>query len=323
MQKHHSHSDESPSIPQPVQWPWDDLRYFLAVARAHTATAASRTLGVNYTTVSRRIRALEQLWGTVLFEKSRTGGFVLTPEGERLLPHVEAIESRVLTASEQALNENAELQGHIRLACTEAFGSVFLAPRLGRFLHDHPKLSIDLMPLPHFASLSKREADLLITLERPEHGAFVSGKLCDYDLGLYASASLLKKSGPVNDLQTLLDRISHQQWQMVSYIDERIPSEHLNYLTELFGPHTQLTQRRMRSTSVLAQANAVRAGWALGVLPCFLAHGDPQLVRLLPKQMQLTKTFWLCCREDLWDIPRIKSLWHFLCECTRHDQALR
>ena len=150
------------------QMNWDDLKFFLEVARTRTASSAARRLGVDYTTVSRRIGALEKALATLLFERSRASGFVLTTEGQHLLGYAEALESTLQTACEQVSGASLALSGHVRIGSTEGFGSYFVAPQLGGFQDIYPNIAIDLLPVPHFISLSRREADIAITLERPE-----------------------------------------------------------------------------------------------------------------------------------------------------------
>ncbi|HJE68483.1 LysR family transcriptional regulator, partial [Pseudomonas oryzihabitans] len=112
---------------------WDDLRFFLEVARTQKASAAARRLGVDYTTVSRRIAALEKALGALLFEKSRSTGFSLTMEGQRLLVHAETLESTLQTACEQISDTRLAPSGQVRIGATEGFGSYFVAPQLSFF----------------------------------------------------------------------------------------------------------------------------------------------------------------------------------------------
>src|SRR5471030_338258 len=99
---------------------WDDLRYFLEVARTQRASGAAKRLGVDYTTVARRVRALEDALGTLLFDKSRSGGFILTAEGQRLLAYVDAMESTVQSATEHIANTGHALSGHVRVGATRS-----------------------------------------------------------------------------------------------------------------------------------------------------------------------------------------------------------
>ena len=122
---------------------------------------------------------------------------MLTAEGQRLLGYVDSIETTVQSATEQIANTGHALSGHVRVGSTEGFGCFFLAPQLARFQDAHPNITIDLLPVPHFVSLSKREADIAVTLERPEQGQYVYTKLCDYRLKLYATADYLARHAPI------------------------------------------------------------------------------------------------------------------------------
>lgn len=300
---------------------WDDLKFFLEVARTRKASTAAKRLAVDYTTVSRRITSLENALGTLLFEKSRNTGFVLTAEGQRLLGYAESIESTLHLACEQVSGSGLALSGHIRVGCTEGFGSFFITPQLSHFLDDYPDISVDILPLPHFISLSKREADIVIALERPEHGPYVCCKLCDYSLRLYATQEYLDAHPP---LHTSADLSQHP---FISYVDDLAFSSELLYLSNLLpGAHAQL-----RSTSVIAQYLAALQGRAVAILPCFLAAQDPRLIPLLPDEVNITRQFWMYCREDLRKLKRITVLWDYIREVTElnrglllgHDGALR
>jgi DNA-binding transcriptional LysR family regulator len=206
---------------------WDDLKFFLEVARTRKASNAAKRLGVDYTTVSRRITSLETGLGTLLFEKSRTTGFILTPEGQRLLGYAETIENTLHMACEQVSGSGVALSGHVRMGCTEGFGSFFITPQLSHFVDAYPAISVDILPLPHFISLSKREADIVIALERPEHGAYVCCKLTDYRLRLYATRGYLDNHAPIRQTSDL------DGHPFVSYVDDLAFSSELLYLANL------------------------------------------------------------------------------------------
>ncbi|TDV11470.1 LysR family transcriptional regulator [Paraburkholderia caballeronis] len=291
---------------------WDDLRYFLEVARTQRASGAARRLGVDHTTVARRVRELETSLGTVLFDKSRSGGFVLTAEGQRLLAYADSVETTVQSASEQFAAGAQSLSGHVRVGSTEGFGCFFLAPQLARFTGRHPDMSIDLLPVPHFVSLSKREADLAIMLERPERGQYVYTKLCDYRLRLYGTPDYLAQHPPI---RTSADLRHHA---FLSYVADLAFSHELLYL-ERTAPNVTAS---LCSTSVIAQYHAALQGSALAILPCFMAEPDPRLVRILPDEVVVTRRFWLCSREDLRKLRRITSLWDYLRAAADANRAL-
>lgn len=289
---------------------WDDLKFFLEVARTRKASSAAKRLAVDYTTVSRRIHALETALGTLLFEKSRNAGFVLTAEGQRLLGYAESIESTLHMACEQVSGSGMALSGHVRMGCTEGFGSFFVTPQLSHFLDRYPAISVDILPLPHFISLSKREADIVIALERPEHGPYVCCKLCDYSLRLYATHDYLDRRAPIRTVQDLGGH------PFISYVDDLAFSSELLYLSNLLPG----AQAHLRSTSVIAQYVAALQGHALAILPCFLAAQDTRLLPVLPTEVNITRQFWMYCREDLRKLKRVTLVWDYIREVTEMNR---
>jgi DNA-binding transcriptional LysR family regulator len=291
---------------------WDDMRFFLEVARASTASGAARRLGVDYTTVSRRIRALEQSLGALLFEKSRASGFVMTVEGQRLVSHAETLESTLLAACEQVSGTTGGLAGHLRIGCTEAFGSCFVTTQMSHFIIHYPHISVDILPVPHFVNLSRREADIAITLERPERGPYVCSRLCDYRLRLYATPEYLDNHSPIASREDLAGH------PFVTYVEDLAFSFKLLYLNDLLpGAHS-----RLRSTSVVSQYHAALEGRALAILPCFLAGPDPRLCEVLPDQVEVTRQFWMYYSEDLRKLKRITLVADYLRACAELNHPL-
>ncbi|MCA8057409.1 LysR family transcriptional regulator [Burkholderia orbicola] len=291
---------------------WDDLRYFLEVARMQTASSAAKRLGVDHTTVARRVRELEVALGTVLFDKSRSGGFVLTSEGQRLLGYADTIETTVHSASEQFASGAQTLTGHVRLGSTEGFGCFFLAPQLVHFSAKNPDVSIDLLPVPHFVSLSKREADIVVTLEQPKRGQYIYTRLCDYRLRLYGTREYLSQRPPIKKVADLRDHA------FIDYVADLAFSHELLYL------HNTVPNvvANLCSTSVIAQYHATLQGKALAILPCFMAEQNPMLAAVLPDEVVVTRRFWLCSREELRRLRRIESLWDYLRSAAEENRDL-
>ena len=291
---------------------WDNLRIFLAVMRAGSATAAARQLALDHTTVARRVRALEETLGSLLFERSRRSGFQPTAEGQRLLTHAETMESALQAACESVSGSGGALSGQVRIGCTEAFGSHFIMPALAGFQDAHPDITLDVLPVPHFVSLSRREADIAITLERPARGPYVTARLCDYALGLYATPDYLNQHAAIHAREDL------RAHRFVSYVEDLAFSRELLYLDEVVPG----ARRPLRSTSALAQHQAVRGGQALGILPCFLADSDAQLVRVLPDAVNVVRQFWMSYSEDLRRLRRVTAVAAHLAEQARLAEDL-
>jgi DNA-binding transcriptional LysR family regulator len=279
---------------------WDDLRFFLELARQRRLNQAGRKLGVDHTTVARRIEQLETALRCRLFE-SMVDGYVLTEAGQRLLTHAETIENNIGLLREEALGQGARVSGTVRIGTPEGFGTVFLASRLADLIEEHPDLDVELLTLPRFPSLAAREADLIVTLDPPQQGRYIAARLTDFTYGLFASKTYLKLHGPIRNKSDLLEH------DLIGYMDELLPSPQLHFLDEL------IPQRRMRisSSGMLAQLTAVRAGLGLGVLAHFLAVGTG-LVPLLPKEAMWKRTFWLATHADWYRLRRIRVIWDFM-----------
>lgn len=283
---------------------WDHLRFFGELARNGSMAAAARRLGVEHTTVSRRIQALEKQLGAVLFERDG-GQWRVTEAGRQLLTVADTMQSAVDGLERSPLAQAAasdDPAGLVRVGATEGFGTQLLAPELARLTRRYPLLSIDLLALPRLLHLSRREADIVISLERPKRGTVVVTKLADYRLYLYGQREYLAR----HPLVARTEDLRHHSF--VHYVDDLLFTRELQLLDTLYRPE----RFALRSTSITAQYEAVRAGAGLAVLPAFLADRDPVLSRVLPDQACFTRTFWMSMPMESRQIPRIAATWAFL-----------
>ncbi|MDM1764531.1 MULTISPECIES: LysR family transcriptional regulator [unclassified Acinetobacter] len=276
---------------------WDHLQYFLVLARAKTLTNAARMIGVEHSTVSRRIQALELTLGTPLFKREATG-YELTIEGLALVPRVEQMEHAFL----QIEKPHQPLQGRVRIGTPEGFGTAFLAKLLAELSKKYPLLIIDLIPVPKMIKLSHREADIVISIDRPKSGPYIITRLTDYCLKIYGSKDYLSQSQPIHKLEDL------KKHRFVNYIDDLVYSPELYCLERL---PLQLTAN-FRSSSILAQQIAVSTGAGLAILPKFLAQDQTELEQVLKDEVRFVHTFWMLTLVDLQHEPRIKLVWDFL-----------
>src|ERR1700685_3406732 len=176
---------------------WDNLRYFLAVARAGKLTAAARRLGQDQTTVGRRIASLESAFRSRFFER-RPEGYRLTETGQRLYENVKTLESSVWEIQRDLAGQTQQVEGVVRIGAPDDFGNLFLAKHIGELQSLHPGLRIELITLPYTLSVSKREADIAIAVERPEEGRLFVRRLTDFEMRLYASRDFVDAHGPID-----------------------------------------------------------------------------------------------------------------------------
>ncbi|KPA89779.1 LysR family transcriptional regulator [Pseudomonas sp. RHF3.3-3] len=288
---------------------WNDLRFFLELQRSGRLLTAAKRLNTTHSTVARHIETIEQSLGTALFVQ-HAQGYELTPAGQALLKHAEAMENVALLAQEEITQAIAPL-GKIRLGVTEGIGIMFLTSRLGALFERYPGLEVELVAVPRFVSILNREAEISIHLDRPHADMLITRKLTDYRLALYASPAYLARAPR---LETR-DDLSEHQW--IGYVDDLLFSQELLFLDDFCrSPNVTL-----RSTSVVAQQIAARAGLGIAVLPNYMAKDDPELVRVLPQET-IQRSYWISTRRELHKSVRLRVVWDFLLALCAQEQAV-
>ena len=289
---------------------WDDVRLFLAVARNGQLLGASRRLGINHATLGRRMTALEHALGTRLLVR-RTNGCELTAEGEVYFAAAERMEAEMLAAQAATGQIDTSVAGTVRLGAPDGFGVSFLAARLGRLMQQHPQLKVQLVPVPRSFSLSQREADVAITIERPEQGRLISSKLTDYTLGLYASRAHVKAHGMPGGLEDL------RHHPRIGYVEDLIFSPSLNFTGEVMRDW----DATLEVSSAIGQTEAVRSGAGIGILHDYIARQYPELVRILP-DVVIRRAYWTTYHESSRDLMRIKTLVRYLNDIVHEERHI-
>jgi DNA-binding transcriptional LysR family regulator len=283
---------------------WNDLRYFLAVAREGSTLSAGRALRVSQTTVARRIAALEQALGFPLFEK-RQAGYAPTPAGERLLEQAEAVESSAIGFAEAAEAHSRDVKGTVRITSEEIYATAPLSPLL-RELHDrHPQIMIELDTAQAVRDLGKGEADIALRSSSSEQPAGLVGRmLCVDDWTLYCSREYAERNGApprVEDLRNhpIVGGGGGNLWR------------HYQAWLQSLDLEDQVAMHHGTSTGLLS---AVRSGFGLAVLPCIIADGDPELIRCIKPRTRHGRMLWLLTHERLRHTPRVRAVIDFLFE---------
>lgn len=289
---------------------WDDIRVFLAIARSGQILGAARRLGLNHATVARRLTALEEALKTPLVERGTTG-CSLTVAGERFLQSAERMEAEAQAACSDLTDTQIDVSGTVRIGAPDGFGVAFLAPRLGELTTRHPGLTVQLVPVPRSFSLSRREADIAVTIDRPDTGRLVAAKLVDYALGLYASRAYVERRGLPGQTSELRDH------DLVGYVEDLLYSPSLNYGAEIVRDWSA----RFEIASALGQTEAVRSGAGIGILHAFIARKDPSLVPILP-QIRLTRAYWMVTHESSRPLRHVAAVQDFLRDLVTRDRAM-
>jgi DNA-binding transcriptional LysR family regulator len=288
---------------------WDDIRIFLAVARNSGLNSAAKALRINHTTVARRLTGLEKQIGTRLVIRS-PAGISLTSAGQELIAHAERIEAEAIAVSDSVKQKDDEVAGKVRLATREAFGTWVVCPKANILSERYPDLTLELVPEPRTVSLLKRDADLAVTMTYPSQDRLVFQKLTDYRLGLFASRQYLDKTGPVTKIEDLRGR------PLIWYVGEMIDVPELRYLDNILANAYAV----FRSTTMISQQVATASGVGFGILPLFSTRLEPNLVQVLPGEVEVTRSYWLTVHPDARKLPRIRAVIDFLVEVVRENK---
>ena len=288
---------------------WDDLRVFLAVARDESLSAAGRRLRIDPATVGRRIARLEEQIGAALFAKSPQG-YALTDAGQRLIGHAQNAEQAVLQANEEIAGQAARLSGQIRIGAPDGVANFLLPQVCAAILDDNPDLEIQIVALPRLFNLSRREADMAVTVSAPTADRLLVQRIADYRLHLAASASYLAKYPPIKGPGDL------KLHRMVGYIPDMIFDRELDYLGDLGAGTVPLA-----SNSVLVQFNWLRHGAGVGIVHDFALPFAPDLRRILMDKVSLRRSFHLVRHADDARLERMNRFAALLSDGLRQEVA--
>jgi DNA-binding transcriptional LysR family regulator len=279
---------------------WDDVRFFLAVGREGNLARAAAALGLDATTVGRRIGSLERELGARLFDRSARG-FSLTAAGRRLLPRAEGMEHQALALDLDLAGDDQKLEGRVRLTSTEMIATRFIAPFLSRFHERYPGIHLDLWCTNRDVDLGRREADIALRLSRPRQDDIVVKKLLSIELGLYASEDYVQRNG----LPRSGALAGHR---FVLFADTR-PFQREN---EWLGRHVGQGLVVLRSDSVSSLMSAAQGGLGIALLPCHVAERTPGLVRTPLEGSPEPRVVWQAVHRDLQGAARIRAVLEFL-----------
>ncbi|MCO8144930.1 LysR family transcriptional regulator [Rhodovulum tesquicola] len=260
---------------------WDDMRLFLAVARAESLTGAGKVLKLDPATLGRRIARLEEALGAALFARSPRG-YGLTEAGERLMDRAMQAEQALTEGAEELRGQGGQLTGSVRIGAPDGVAN-FLLPQVTAAICDaNPGLEVQIVALPRVFNLSRREADMAIAVSPPETGRLTVQRVTDYRLHLVAHRDYLARHPPIRGLGDLMGH------RIVGYIPDMIFDSELDYLSEIGVERVPLA-----SNSVAVQLNWLRAGAGLGIVHDFAIPAAPGLVRVLPDLVSLKRSFYL------------------------------
>jgi DNA-binding transcriptional LysR family regulator len=287
---------------------WDDLQFFLAVARTGQLSTAARQLRSSHATVSRRIDRLEFALKVKLFERNPRG-YMLTGMGQRFIDTAERMEQETERLRADLTVGSAAQRGVVRISAPEGISNFFFTTMLSEFAARYPNISLELVTIQQIMSLSRKEADILVVLDPPKAGPYFTEKLTDYHLQVYGSRDYLSSHPPVESRGDLLDHA------FIGYIEDMIFAPGLDYLGDI---HPRI-KPQFQSSSIFAQLTATKNGLGLCVLPYFIACRHPDLQMVLPDDVDLKRHYWITCHRDLRQSPRVRTVIDFLMEAVQRN----
>ncbi len=272
---------DTPRVPD-----WDGLRIFLALVRSRTLAAAARKLSIDETTVARRLARLEQEMRAQLVERA-PGGLALTAAGEGVRAAAEEMERAALAAERRVLGADRQLSGRVRVTAPEILGSHFVLPALQAVHARHPEIAIELISTIARLDLIRREADVAIRTVRPTEQSLVTRKLARVAIAPYIRRGRKRRA----------------QLAAVAYADGvRLP---LRNNVEDRVPDGRVA---LRTNSIAMVLQAVRLGWGVGDLPCFVGDRTPELERAFPHEKPDRLDVWLIIHADVQRTSRVRAL---------------
>jgi DNA-binding transcriptional LysR family regulator len=287
---------------------WDDLQVFTAVCDAGSVSGAARRLGVNHSTVLRRIGSLETTLGVRLFDRLPSG-YALTAPGNALAGRLAGMAEQVDSAQRQLMGLDEAIEGVIRLTSTDTLLHGLLMPLLADFRARHPGVQLQVVVNNSFLSLTKREADVAIrgSNKPPDH--LVGRRVGNIQTALYGARAYLKSLG------------RRAGWDDYDFV---APDESLSHLEQAKWLHRQVAPQRiaMRLDSLVGMVDAVRHGAGVGMLLCPLADACDDLVQLAPPDPRHDTQVWILTHPDLKQVARIRAFTQFMADALGRDPRL-
>lgn len=290
---------------------WNDLRYFLAVARTGSLTLASSDLGSSQSTVSRRISELEKSIGTSLFRRHQTGYF-LTDGGQEVLRHAELVEDSVMALERAASGLDRSPVGTVRLATSDNLATDLVVPALLAFRERYPGICLEILTGTATTELERREADIALRVVRPTGGNLKIRRVGHMTYSVYGSRDYVERhptryGEPLGGRHAIAWDDAHAHLPAAAWLAREHPGCRIAMITSSLG----------------TQIAAVRAGLGLAVIPDFLTVKE-DFVRVIPPEQMFSAEVWLVTHADLAASARIRALADFLSfEVMQRNRDLR
>lgn len=292
---------------------WNELRLALAVARARSLTGAAKALGIDHSTAFRRLQAVEARLGAPLFERLPGGVYDPTEAGARMAAGAERMEDEALAVARDVAGRDARLSGRLRVTSSETLAFRVLTRHVAAFRRRHPGVVVELAVDNRVLRLDRREADVALRPMRPREGDLWGRKLADVAWTAYGAPEYLAGAPPIPRPEDLA-RHAVIAWgedaagvNAADWLAATVPAEAVAY----------------RSSSMLNQLAAAKAGMGIALLPCYLGDPEPDLARALPDPVpELARELWIVTHTDLRRTARVRAFFEAVAEGIAADRPL-
>ena len=285
---------------------WNDYLYFLRVAEGGSLKHAARMLGVNNSTVFRRINALEDKLGARLFERLKTG-YQLTEAGKEVQQRIQLVEEQMYSVQRIVKGKDEDLRGTLKISTTDTIGFYWLPPYIRRFKVQYPEILIDLIINNNFTDLNQREADIVIPAKNRQPDYMVGRKLAPIAFKLCASKEYISTHGKPEGI----DDLSRHHFVLPDDYIAGIPSH--KWLRE-YIPNDRIVACSDKLTGL---HRLTQQGLGITLLPLHVILTDPDLVILMDFPKHLNQEIWMLTHPDLRQVARVKAFFQFMGEATR------
>lgn len=286
---------------------WDDIKFFLYLARHQRLTKVANLLDTSHVTVANRIAAFEDALDLQLFTRTPEG-FILTKSGRKLLKYSESIEREFLHGIRENTRRSAS-RPTVRVGVTEGFGDYYLVKIITQAAIA-ASIDVDYISLPKMTNITSKTVDISIGLEKPDSEYVIRRKLTDYKLFICASKQYIKEHG-------IIDRASVQYHQWIGYIDHMLYTDELRYHKEISSSLNFI----FRSTSIKAQLEATLLGAGLAILPKYMMYEHDSLVQVMP-ELEFKRTYWISSNYDLHRFEPLRIMWDSILAKSEQNQDM-
>lgn len=293
---------------------WDSLRFVLALSEAGSYAAAGRALKVTHVTIMRRIAALETDLGVKLFDRSNEG-FSPTTAGREMASYAALVREGIESLERRLEGQDRKPAGLIRLTTSDTLFYGFLGSALGRLSAAFPQIRYEISTTNEFLDLRKGEADIAIRPSNAPPDTLIGRRVATISFAIYGAPWLASAIVPSTDEAGIAKAMGSLPWLGLG--------NELKHLEawQWLNAHVPVDRIASRTDSLMALSHAVACGLGIGVLPCFLADGNPNLVRISPVLKNVATDIWILCHQDLRSLPRIRTVTTFLANAFRLAQA--